>query len=243
MQVPDISTEIVARVVSEMDHHGFGVIPDFIAPDDLATMRRFVAAAVDAAGGEYSWFVGADEVAGSGLEDLGACPQLLDLLGRIYQQGTGRVPPDQEIYQVLRCLSGVSGRSHSYQFHWDSYVVTMLIPIEIPTEGQTGDLVMLPNTRKVPRSRLVDLAQKALLLNMPTQRVLRHLTSSGTIRLSRVELVPGNAYFFWGARSVHTNKFCDPDRVRATALFHFINPYADSTFFAQPVRRAVRTAQ
>jgi hypothetical protein len=241
MLTPEISDEVIDRVVSDIDRQGFGMIPDFVAPGDLASARRFVSTAIDKTGGEYAWFVGADKVGGSGLEDLGRSPELLRLLGRIDERGTGERAPEQGIYQVLRCLAGDTGRSHSYRFHLDSYVVTMLVPIEIPTHGQTGDLVMLPNTRRLPKSRLWDMAQKALLLNAPVQWGLRQLTTRGVLRLSRVELVPGNAYFFWGARTVHTNEYCDPNQVRATALYHFANPYAASAFFNQPIRRAAST--
>jgi hypothetical protein len=41
-------------------------------------------------------------------------------------------------------------------------------------------------------------------------------------------MVPGNLYLFWGYRSVHANQACDPDKIRATALFHFGDPRTNS---------------
>jgi hypothetical protein len=123
-------------------------------------------------------------------------------------------------------------------FHYDSYVVTMLIPIEIPTVGKTGDFLMLPNTRGIRKARLLNLIDKVLLDNAVSQWLLRNLTARGIIRLTRIKMVPGNAYFFWGYRSIHTNEPCDPDRVRATALFHFANPHAGAAVLAMPRFRA-----
>jgi hypothetical protein len=110
-------------------------------------------------------------------------------------------------------------------FHYDSYVVTVLIPIEIPTAGMTGDFLMLPNTRRVRKRYAANVIDKVILDNPVSQFLLRTLTKANVIRPTRIRMVPGNAYFFWGYRSVHTNEPCDSDRIRATALFHFANPH------------------
>jgi hypothetical protein len=46
---------------------------------------------------------------------------------------------------------------------------------------------------------------------------------------------PGNLYLFWGYRSIHTNEPCDPDKIRATALFHYVDPHIGSR-----LKRALR---
>ena len=51
-------------------------------------------------------------------------------------------------------------------------------------------------------------------------------------------MVPGNAYFFWGYQTIHSNEACDPEAVRATAIYHFANPHAASSFRSQ-VRRLI----
>ena len=53
--------------------------------------------------------------------------------------------------------------------------------------------------------------------------------------LVRIKLKPGNLYLFWGYRSIHTNEPCDPDKTRATALFHYVDPHTDSR-----LKRALR---
>jgi hypothetical protein len=221
----DHSQAAVAQLVAEIDRTGFGVIPNFVAADELARMRAFVARAVQQAGGEYAGFAGPEAVAGSGLDELARSPRFLAMIREIYERGTGTKAPDQELYQVLRCLSGASVRRHSYLFHYDSYVVTVLIPIEIPTAGMTGDFLMLPNTRRIRRSYVANVVDKVMLDNPLSQVLLRTLTRTGLLRPVRIKMVPGNAYFFWGYRSVHTNEPCDPERIRATALFHFANPH------------------
>ena len=98
----------------------------------------------------------------------------------------------------------------------------------IPTEGLNGKLVMAPNVRPIRSSYLFNLIDKIILDNPVTQMFLRRAYRLGLLKLKQIPMVPGNLYFFWGYRSVHANEACDPDKIRATALFHFGDPHADS---------------
>jgi len=109
-----------------------------------------------------------------------------------------------------------------------SYVVTALLPVIIPSQGRAGHLIMASNTRPVRSLYLFNLLDKIILDNPATQFLLRHAFRSGLLKLKQIPMVPGNLYFFWGYRTVHANEACDPDKIRATALFHFGDPHADS---------------
>jgi hypothetical protein len=228
LNIPDVSDQGVTDLVKQIEEKGFGVIPNYVGAEELEQMRAFVAATVTKSGHQYVGLTGRDAVAGSRLDDFADSPQFQDLFRRVYEGGTGRHAPKVEFYQVLRCLTGQGVTTHSLNFHYDSYVVTALIPVEIPSEGQSGDLIMLPNTRSIRRSYATNLFDKVLLDNKLTQTTLRKLTKMKMLPLTRIKMVPGNLYFFWGYRSIHTNEACDPDKVRATALFHYVNPHADS---------------
>ena len=232
--IPD---QAIDHLVVDMDRQGYGCLSDYIPPMCLTAMRSFVSSAIGRSNGEYVGFTGATAVAGSSLDTIAVSPEFQRLVKGIYQRGTGREAPPAEFYQVLRCLSGRSAEKHSLQFHYDSYVVTALVPVEIPTSGRTGDLVMLPNTRGIRRSYLANLLDKALLDNAVSQFLLKTLMKLELLPLVRIKPVPGNIYFFWGYRSIHTNEACDPDKVRATALFHFANPHAGDRLQAKLRRR------
>ena len=227
IHIAETSDEQIASLVAEINTKGFGSLPNYIAPDDLKRMQGFVDNAIEKSNHEYVGFNGPAAVSGSGLEELAASPVFQNLIKRVYERGTGQKPPEQEFYQVLRCLSGETGQKNSLIFHYDSYVVTALIPIRIPDSGQPGDLVMLPNLRNVRKAYLFNAIDKVLLDNPVTQAVLRKTSAAGKLPLTHVKMTPGNIYFFWGYRSVHTNQPCDPDKVRATALFHYANPHRD----------------
>jgi hypothetical protein len=229
LYVQEISRETITNLVADMNRVGFAVLSGYLEPADLKDLPQFVETAVAAAGGEYVVFTGQEAVAGTLLDKLACSPAFVDLLHQVYEQGSGRPVPNQSLYQVLRCLKGKSGLKHAFRFHYDSYVVTALLPVIIPSQGSAGHLVMAPNRRPVRSSYLSNLLDKIILDNPVTQFLLRHGFKSGLLKLKQIRMVPGNLYLFWGYRSVHGNESCDPDKIRATALFHFGDPHAGSS--------------
>lgn len=225
LAVHHITSQQVFGLVNELDTKGFACIPNYVQPSDLRRMQTFVDSAIKKTGNEYVHFNGADAVAGSGLEELAHSDEFIRLIHDLYEQGTGNTAENEEFYQVLRCLAGPSGQKNSLIFHYDSYVVTALIPIRIPSEGLAGDLLMYPNTRAIRSNYLMNAVDKVLLDNPLTQKILRNRIGAKHLKPIRIKMKPGNLYFFWGYRSIHTNEPCDPDKVRATALFHYKNPH------------------
>lgn len=225
---PHLSDAMLVQIVRDMNQTGFGVAENCISDAHLSALRAFVMRKVGDAGGEYVAFTGRQPVSGTLLEALSLSSEFNRACRTIYRFGTGRPAPDKSFYQVLRCLSGGTGERHAYLFHYDSYVLTALVPVLMPSKGQTGDLIMFPNRRRIRANYLTNLIDKILLDNRLTQTLLRRGVLSGFMRPRRVRMSPGNVYFFWGYRSVHANESCDHDQIRATALFHYINPHADS---------------
>lgn len=225
MPIPQISDRQVENLVADLHSKGFGFLPNYIHPSALQRMQFFVDSAIEKSHNEYAVFNGPDAVSGSGLDELSKSPDFLDLMKRIYEQGTGKHAPNESFYQVLRCLAGSSGQKNSLIFHYDSYIVTALVPIRIPHSGRTGDLLMFPNTRSIRPAYILNAVDKMLLDNPLSQMLLRASVDSKRWSPIRIKMIPGNIYFFWGYRSVHTNEPCDPDKVRATALFHYANPH------------------
>jgi hypothetical protein len=217
----------IFSLVRDIDRDGYAVLPRFIQYSDIAILRRFVSNAVAAAGNRYT-ALGPAPVAETMLGKMASSPALRHICMRVYEIATSRPAPDQPYYQVLRCLTGSSGREHSMVFHFDSYVLSLLLPIEVPRGKDSGELIMVPNVRQIRRWYASNLIDKVLLDNPVAQRVLRVIAKSHPERFVRIPLVPGSLYFFWRYRSIHTNAPCDDDKIRATALFHYVDPHKDS---------------
>ena len=113
------------------------------------------------------------------------------------------------------------------RFHFDSYLLTVLVPISIPSEGAPGHLLMFPSMRSVRSSYLHSMWDK-LWIDVPSAQRRFAAAARRRERAVAIRMVPGDAYLFWGYRSLHTNEGCDPGVLRATALMHFGDPHADS---------------
>lgn len=222
------SGSLARTLAKNITDSGFAVVENFVQPTDLRHAQDFVSEAITANGGEYTSFSGTDDLADTFLARLPRDPAFVDLCREIYRHGTDTAAPDVGFYQILRCLSGAGAREHSLRFHFDSYVLTALIPITMPNHGSPGRLLIHPNTRAIRRTYLANVMDKVLCDNALSQKLLNAAYRRGTKRLVRIELTPGNLYFFWGYRSLHTNEPCEADAIRATALLHYADPHAES---------------
>jgi len=210
------------------------MLPGFLHESELQALQQFVAARVEEFG-EQAGLSGVHAIDPTILGEVSKAPVFLELLSKIYAAGSGLPSPPQALYQIMRCLKGRSGLKNSLIFHYDSYLVTALLPIVIPGGEAPGHLIMMPNFRKLRASYFHNLLDKFILDNPLSQTVLARRYRAK--RMTEVAMQPGNLYLFWGYRTIHANAPCDPQNIRATALFHFGDPYADSKV-RQLIRRA-----
>src|SRR5215475_3647423 len=218
----------ISSLVEEIERTGYAVLAQYITTEDLNHLQHFVRDAVAAAGNGYTMLDGYAPVAHTALGRIADSPTLKHICMRAYEQATSRPAPDATYYQILRCLTGETSRKHSMVFHFDSYVLTVLLPIEVPAGKNNGELIVLPNSRPIRRWYTSNLIDKILLDNALTQWFLRRMASRYPHRFVRITLKPGDLYFFWGYRSIHTNAPCDIDKIRATALLHYGDPHRES---------------
>lgn len=123
------------------------------------------------------------------------------------RQTLGREANDAPVH-VLRCV-GSRMAAQSYLRHFDSHVLTVLIPLQCAPDGdQNGDLIVHMR-RCEPLAPLIHLFTKAWLFfehGLPFG-LRRALVNSGwSMRhCQRIRCVPGNAYVFNGFVTLHHN--------------------------------------
>lgn len=217
------------QLANEINSNGFAKLDGVFSAQRLEQLRSYIEHEAEQHKGEYFSYHGEQALAGSLLASLGAAPEFKALLANLHRNGTGRAAHSDQIFPVLRCVQGISGLKESNYFHYDATVVTALVPICIPQEGEDrGDLVVFPNLRKVRSSVLLNIIEKALVQTPLSRKLITSAIQRGWLKPDTLQLVPGNIYFFWGYRSLHANLACNPELRRATALFHFGDPHADS---------------
>jgi hypothetical protein len=219
------------RVATSMNNNGYGVIREYFSEQEIDEVARFVVAESVKHRGEFFFYNGSQAVAGTLLAELGESPVFRRILAGIYEQAVGKSAPAGEVYQALRVLSGQSGLKKAWKFHYDSYVITALVPIIIPSAPgvSRGDLVIYPRLRRMRRNAMVNVLERVVFQN----RIAQHIMASTSIRLLLrarvVRMETRNIYFIRGYESLHANEPCPPDVLRCTALFHFADPHEGCT--------------
>jgi len=214
-----------------MDETGVGILHESVPDAILEEMRSFIRQQIKVHDGQYFNFAGKPWVSRTCLAPLVEDTGLRALLVSLYEQKMGRSPPSDRIFPVIRVLTGTQGLRHAYNFHYDSYVVTILLPILIPNgpDEPPGHLMMYPNLRNARRFSIVNILEK-LVVEKLLNRLWRTPLLQHWFSAKIVPLTPGNLYFFWGMRSLHANQACLPESVRCTVLLHFGDPHEDSVF-------------
>lgn len=219
----------IEYVAHQLRTKGNACITNFLSSEQLISLQETVAAEAQKHKGRYFAHHGGGEIESSLLGALGASAGFRNLLESVYRAGAGKNAYNDEILKVLRCVQGNSGRRESNCFHYDASLVTALLPIEIPQNGvDRGDLIMFPNLRRVRSNVLFNVAEKALLQNALSRKLISAGVRHNVLHPEKLQLVPGNLYLFWGYRTLHANEPCDPASRRATAIFHYGDPHAGS---------------
>jgi hypothetical protein len=219
--------ETTKSLADSMDQRGFACLTDCLSESDLEQLRFRVSGAGLDPTGKYAVLQDRKTFDETALAKIPASPEFQLLCRQLLKFAT-RSTTTEDHYQVVRCLNGEVGRKNSYFFHYDTYVLTVLMPITIPQTGERGDLVLFPNVRGIRRTYLHNLFDKFLVDNQFAQWVLKQVAKRKKCGATAVVMKPGNLYFFWGYRTIHANEPCDPNQVRATALLHFGDPYRGS---------------
>jgi hypothetical protein len=237
--LPSLSAYDIETLARTMDESGVAVLRNVIPATRLDETRRYIRQELSRRGNQYFGLTGYDWIDASPLADLGRSSTFRDILAALWERAMHEPAPAVELAPSLRVLAGTVGLRHSGLFHYDSYVVTALVPLLIPDgpDEPRGDLVMYPNLRQVRRHALVNIVEKAVVESSLARRLWRAPLVQGHLRAQAVPMQPGNIYFFWGMRSLHANRACLPESVRSTALFHFGDPHAGSFLKRLSARR------
>ena len=231
--LPENFSDIAAIIKQD----GFYCIEGVVKPEFLSELQENVNKLLKIFGKMYFSLIDPHERLED--EDLLSLPykniinnsEFSDLLNNLSSELSLNKKGNSERFNILRVVTGEKTDDQSLKFHYDSTLVTALIPIYIPegVEKESGHLVVLPNARSIRSSILVNIVEKFLIQNRFSQMVLPYLfLRSGKKKVLNLE--PGNIYLFSGLQTLHSNFAVNKDYVRATLLCFYGNPYPDSKF-------------
>ncbi|CAE6850097.1 hypothetical protein R75461_07427 [Paraburkholderia nemoris] len=217
--------DALARV---MDTFGVAVLRNVVPAAVLAQMRDFIENEMRQ-NGQGSGLAGSDWVSASPLAALGCSPAFHDILLALWERAMQRLAPDVEVAASLRVLGGTVRLRHPWRFHYDSCVVTALIPL--PGRDRPDEpygVVLDPGWRPVRRRSSATTPENAVVNHPLVRPIWRTPTVRDRLSPHVIPVHPGNIYFFRGMQSLHGHPPRLPERVRSIALFHFGDPHAAS---------------
>lgn len=209
----------VADMAGRLDTDGVVCLDGVVSPDWLDGIRAAIPGYL-AAHGERDFLI-VDDGAGvdTPIRRLVGSPALQSVLTTVAAMGCPDAADTERLRAGLAIRSGWTDKAPGNLFHYDASVLTMVVPIVIPRAelGRSGELVAVPNKRPFRRRLIAHVVDKLLTHNPVYRgRVARHaLRHAGN---SVVQLRPGNAYLFWGYRTLHGNFPCAPGLVRVTLI-------------------------
>jgi hypothetical protein len=221
---------VAEDVFRDLQQTGLVCFRGALTTDFVARCQQQVHAAVAERGERYFTLADVTSRADSPFASLGKDPRLLGLMEDVCRMTgieLGREPILQGNNLRVIAGNGEDAEAQSLKFHYDSSILTMLVPVIIPDCGDldSGHLVARLNDRPFGGSTLWNLCQKSWVQNALFRRWQQAQVRAGRWNDKLVKLDPGSLYLFWGYRSLHANLPCRPGSLRATALMFFGRPH------------------
>jgi hypothetical protein len=211
----------------KLDTSGVLEIADALHPEFISECREFLEKKLLQNGKRYFTITNIVDTTGSPFSKIEQCDRLRYLINKLVT--SSGIKQSDENYlqgQNFRVIAGEKSKEQSMKFHYDSSILTMLVPIVIP-EGPaelSGDLIAFPNIRPFTSSILMNMFGKIKFQNSISRWFMARQAAQGRYSNHTLKLRPGSIYFFWGFRTLHANFDCEVNKVRATALFFYGDP-------------------
>ncbi len=221
-----MNNEQLNSIKKNIDNEGFHCIENYVAEEELSILRQFVNQKLKENNNEY-FFLTSENPEKTLLNDEKFFHRMENLLKKITNEFNFKLRNTEKLYKVLRVVTGKKSKKVSMDFHFDAHLLTLLIPIYIPTrlDSNNGNLIIIKNLRKLTKFLFINIFQKLLYQSTFFKKFF---INTNIIKKEILNLKPGNAYIFNGFRTLHANMNIDPKDIRATILIHYYDIFKDS---------------
>ena len=213
----------------DIEKNGFYCVENFIHNDELQILRKEIDKKLEQNNFQY-FFLTSEYLNNSHLNNEEFSSRIKNLLKKILNEYDVVNRENEELYKVLRVVTGKKSQKVSLDFHFDAHLLTLLVPIYIPNRknSDNGDLLIIKNLRNIHSNIILNIFQKLFYQSRFFKLILNNKLFSKFIKKERLRLVPGNVYIFNGFKTLHANLNINPQDVRATCLIHFYDIFSNS---------------
>lgn len=227
------------EIKKNIDTKGYHVEENFFSNLEVKVLRNFVDTKLKENNYQY-FFLTSNTIENNLLNNKVFFEKIDKLLKSLTIEFVKKINPKDEIYKVLRVVTGKKSNKVSLKYHFDAHLLTLLIPIYIPNRenSENGNLVIYRNLRKLHTNMLRNIIEKIFFQSWLFSKILNLNYVKKKLNEHILKLNPGNIYIFNGFRTLHTNLNIDPADIRATLLVHYHDVFADS--FLVKLNREIR---
>ena len=213
----------VSEILQEIENNGFVKLSNFLDENQFNRLKAFVDEKIQAIKNNF-FFVDKSEDS-IFIKDEEIYKKFHKLFTDLV--GIKNLNQNEKIYKVLRYIRGKQSEEESFKFHFDAHNYTILIPIYIPKriDSDNGDLIMIPNLRKLHKNLIKNILQKLFFQSKLYKAYIKH---NMELKTKKLILEEGNIYIFNGYRSLHGNLNIHQNDQRATILLHYHDVIQDS---------------
>ena len=218
-----------AEVAGVLDDADVVCLSDAVAPGAVADAQRELAVLLDRHGRANFNLLDLERQPDTAIGALAGDPALRALMDDLVRVAcpAGEWPHLSASFgSALNVTVGTERPARVGTLHYDASIVTVVIPLLVPEvgAGQSGELVLFPNHRRLRRSVARNVVDKFRAQTGGTARRMLARAQRGDDG-ECLALREGNAYVFWGYRSMHGNLPCAAGSVRATLTLHGGDPH------------------
>lgn len=210
----------------QINEDGYLELKNFIEEEEIDILQKFVDQKLRENQNQY-FFLTSEGPEKTLLNNDIFFKKIENLLKDITKSFGFKIREDENLYKVLRVVTGEKSKKVSLDYHFDAHLLTLLIPIYIPQRDNSdnGNLIICKNLRKLTSNLLINIIQK---LFYQSKFFKKFFADNGLIKSKVLNLKPRNVYLFNGFRTLHTNLNIDPRDIRATILVHYYDVFRDS---------------
>jgi len=217
------------EIKKNIDNVGFHEIQNFFSDEKILQLKKFVDEKLVENNNEY-FFLTSETNENNLLRNENFFKEIENILKNLVLEFDLKINNEEKLYKVLRVVTGKKTNKVSLNYHFDAHLLTLLIPIYIPTRvnSDNGNLIIYKNLRQLHNNLLVNIFQKFFFQSYFFKKILDFNFFKKIFEKKLLYLNPKNIYIFNGFRTLHANLNIDPNDVRATILVHYHDIFYNS---------------
>jgi len=224
-----LTKELIEKIVHSLDTEGYYCLEDALSINKIEEFQSEIQKLLELHGNRYFSLINLAKEEKSPFYVLEKSKNFQSIKKEIIKKKLPNYEEDDGNFNILRVVTGQGTKGQSLKFHFDSRILTSIIPIIVPNseEHNSGHWVGIPNFRKLRSSAIFNILEKFLFQNFLSKKIIPSLVLSHK-KKRILKFIPGNIYFFWGYQALHANLLMDKNYLRAAFLFFHGDPHPNS---------------